>query len=594
MDGRLRWEGDSSPVELDLRGALGQAAGLRGAGDLLYGSYLGGGSWEEGLGAAVDREGNVYVSGWTQSTDLAATPGAFDTTYGGARDAFIAKFGAGGLAYLAFLGGSDEDWGYGLAVGADGSAYLAGATKSSNFPTTPGSLAPGYRGGPSDGFLTKIAPDGRSLLYSTFIGGSGEDIVRAVAVDGSGNAYLTGWTESSDFPKTPGAFDVSMNSNWDAFALKLNAAGSQLLYGSYLGGSFDERGLDIAVDALGCVYITGYTMSSDFPISAGAYDPSYDAGLGDAFATKLNAAGSALGYSTFLGGNGEDKARGIAVDAAGCAYVSGITRSSDFATTPGAFGQTSGGNQDIFLVKLNALGGAAEYATLLGGSLDDHGYDIAIDTLGCAYIIGATKSSNYPTTAGAYDTTFNGAFTFQNDAVLTKLNPQGSALLYSSYLGGAQLDAGYALAVDDQQTAYITGYTASSDFPTTEGAFDRARGGQGDAFLIKLATLAQTPTPTTTASATATPTATRTTTATRTATGSATTVLSPTATASRTATATRTSTVAPTNTSTPTAMLSPTATATPTLSPTPALTASPTGAPPWRISLPLLLKNRSG
>jgi hypothetical protein len=271
----------------------------------------------------------VYVSGWTQSSDLGATAGAFDTSYGGVRDAFVAKFDANssGLVYLTFLGGSDEDWAHSLAVDQAGNAYLAGFTKSRDFPTTAGSLAPNYRDGPSDGFLVKLRPEGNALVYATFVGGSGEDIVSAVAVDQAGNAYLTGWTESSDFPKTPGAYDPSLNSNWDAFALKLNSSASQLVYGTFLGGSYDERGLDVAVDTEGCAYLTGYTMSPDWPTTPNAYDTIYDDGLGDAFITKLDPAGSTLRYSTFLGGSGEDKGRAIAVDTVGCAYVTGMTKS---------------------------------------------------------------------------------------------------------------------------------------------------------------------------------------------------------------------------------------------------------------------------
>jgi hypothetical protein len=339
-----------------------------GASDLLYSTFLGGSYDDYGNTIAVDGSGAAYITGWTNSSDFPTTPGAFGMTYnGGYSDAFVVKLNAAGstLAYATFLGGSCYDFGYAIAVDESGVAYVTGLTGSYDFPTTPGTFDTGYNGGANDAFVVKLNAAGSTLAYATFLGGSSSDEGHAIAVDGSGAAYITGWTYSSDFPTTPSAFDTTF-SGGDAFVVKLNAAGSTLAYATFLGGSNDELGDGIAVDGSGAAYVTGYTYSSDFPTTPGAFDTTHN-GNHDAFMAKLNAAGSALAYATFLGGSSSDDGHAIAVDGAGAAYVTGYTYSSDFPTTPGAFDTTYNGNYDAFVVKLNAAGSALAYATFLGG-----------------------------------------------------------------------------------------------------------------------------------------------------------------------------------------------------------------------------------
>ena len=229
----------------------------------------------------------------------------------------------------------------------------------------------------------------------------------------------------------------------------------------------------IAVDTSGNAYVTGYTCSSDFPTTAGAFQTTFGGGLTDAFVTELNPTGSGLVYSTYLGGSGYDDGFGIAVDASGNAYVTGFTDSTDFPTTAGAFQTTFGGFGDAFVTELNPTGSGLVYSTYLGGSDDDEGYGIAVDTSGNAYVTGYTHSSDFPTTAGAFQTTYGG----DRDAFVTKLNPTGSGLVYSTYLGGSDCDFGVGIAVDTSGNAYVTGITFSSDFPTTAGAFQTTLGG---------------------------------------------------------------------------------------------------------------------
>ncbi len=246
------------------------------------------------------------------------------------------------------------------------------------------------------------------LLYATFLGRSGSDCSFAIAADGSGAAYVTGYTNSSNFPTTPGAFDPTYNGSSDAFVVKLNPSGSGLLYATFLGGSDGDYGEAIAVDGSGAAYVTGHTFSSNFPTTPGAFDTTHNGGEEDAFVVRLSPSGSGLTYATFLGGSDWDYGEAIAVDGSGAAYVTGYTESSDFPTTPGAFDRTHNGYADAFVVMLNASGSSLTYATFLGGSSKDWSHAIAVDGSGAAYVTGYTESSDFPTTSGAFDTTYNG------------------------------------------------------------------------------------------------------------------------------------------------------------------------------------------
>jgi len=393
------------------------------------------------------------------------------------------------LAYSTYLGGSDGDQGYGIAADASGNAYIAGLTLSADFPTTLGAFQTTFAGGYYDAFVSKLNATGSALVYSTYLGGNNQDEGLGIAIDASGNAYVTGVTDSSNFPITSGAFQTSNGGQYDTFITKLNESGSALLYSTYLGGSNDDWVAGIAIDGSGNAYVTGWTSSPDFPTTPGAFQTS-PPGAQNAFVTKLNAVGSAPVYSTYLGGVGPSGGgSGIAVDASGNAYVIGHAETSDFPTTPGAFQTTYGGERDAFVSKLDAVGSALIYSTYLGGSNLDFGSGIAVDASGSAYVTGATYSSNFPTTPGAFQTTHRG----HEDAFVSKLNAAGSALLYSTYLGGGGGASGIGIAVDTSGNAYLTG-AAGAGFPTTPGAFQTTFGGGtscsgspcSDAFVGKL------------------------------------------------------------------------------------------------------------
>jgi hypothetical protein len=456
---------------------------------LSYSTYLGGSANDVGFGIAVDAAGNAYITGQTSSANF-PTSAAFDTTLAGTIDAFVTKLNPDGsaLVYSTYLGGGGIDIGRGIAADAAGNAYVTGQTSSGTFPTTASPFQPALAGG-SDAFVTKLNPDGSALVYSTFLGGVAGDIGRGIALDAAGNAYVTGDTASSaDFPTTAGAFDQIFNggSN-DAFVTKLNPDGSALVYSTFLGGSTSDASSGIAVDASGNAYVTGNTASSaDFPTTTGAFDQIFNGGSNDAFVTKLNPAGTApLVYSTFLGGGNDDLGIGIAVDATGNAYMTGYTLSADFPTTAGVFDGTLGGFTDAFITKLNPAGTALVYSTYLGGGDDDLGIGIAVDATGNAYMTGDTFSSDFPT-ASPVQEVFGGI----DDAFVTKLNPDGSALVSSTFLGGVAGDIGRGIALDASGNAYVTGQTSSGTFPTTASPVQPALAGGSDAFVTKLAELA--------------------------------------------------------------------------------------------------------
>ena len=389
------------------------------------------------------------------------------------------------LTYSTFLGGSGIDQGNSIAVDAAGNAYITGATASPNFPTLNPFQSDFH--GIQDAFVAKFNPGASgaaSLIYSTYLGGSkGNAFGLGIAVDGSGNAYVTGGTGATDFPTTPGAFQTTAPSQGTGFVTKLDAAGSAVVYSTFLSGSSNNnQGLAIAVDSLGGAYVTGFTASADFPSTPGGFQKTLG-GSFDAFIAKLNPAGSALDYSTFLGGSGDEQGHAIAVDSAGNAYVTGGTGSANFPTTTGVFQTSFGGVGDAFVAKFNpALSGSASlvYSTYFGGNGNDQGNGIAVDSSGNAYITGFTFSTNFATTPGAFQTTLNGQTAF-----VTKMNATASALVYSTLLGGdfTQSDA---IAVDSTGNAAVTGDTGSATFPVTADAFRSQNGVAHDAFLTKL------------------------------------------------------------------------------------------------------------
>jgi hypothetical protein len=405
------------------------------------------------------------------------------------------------LSYSTYLGGSSNDYGASIAVDSTGSAYVTGNTNSITFPVTAGAFQTtcggGCNGTTVDAFVTKLDPTGSSIIYSTYLGGAGNDYGNGIVLDAAGNAYIVGQTFSADFPTTAGAFQTSCGggscAKGDAFIAELNSTGSALVYSTYLGGSSVNQGNGIALDAANNAYSTGYTQSLDFPTTPGAFQTSCNCSKNSSvFVTELNSTGTALVYSTYLGGNNVDVGYQIALDSSNNAFVTGYATSTNFPTTPGAFQTTIAANKAAFVTKLNPTGSALVYSTYLGGSssilntpCEACGTSIAVDSAGNAYVCGLTAESTFPITPGAYQSVFMST-TKGHDAFITKLNPTGTALVFSTYLGGTQDDGATGIGLDASGNVWLKGNTQSSDFPVTPGAFQTVLGGLFDSYVAEL------------------------------------------------------------------------------------------------------------
>jgi len=469
---------------------------------LSYSTYLGGTNGEIGYGIAVDADGNAYVTGSTGSVDF-PTVNPLQSATVGDFDAFVSKLDPTGttLVYSTYLGGTGFDRGTGIALDASGNAYVTGMTNSNNFPTTANAFQAAFGGGTcgtsfcSDAFVAKIQADGAALTYSTYLGGSDADFGQAIAVDSGGSAYVTGSTLSANFP-TASPLQAASGGNTDAFVTKLSADGTTLAYSTYLGGADGDFGQAVAVNAAGNAFVAGYTLSTDFATASPLQ--SANAGSADAFVVEFDAPGAALVYSTYFGGSGLDRAAAIALDGSGNAYIAGDTNSPDFPVTSGVLQSVMGGGTcgsspcaDAFVAKVNAGGSSVAYATYLGGTDIDQGAGIAVDSAGKALVTGFTRSDDFPLA-----TPLQGAFgggTCDSapcpDAFVTEISSAGTTAIYSTYLGGNDTDFGQGITLDSSGNAYVTGSTASADYPATVGAVQGARGTDspiGDAFIAKI------------------------------------------------------------------------------------------------------------
>jgi len=513
VDGRFRLTGTSS-YTVDIKSLNPQYALVIDP-TLLYSTYLGGSNQDSGLGIAVDAAGNAYVTGRTYSSDFPTTPGSLSP---GPGYSFVSKLSALGssLVYSTYFGA--YAYAYGIGVDSNGEAYVTGAGAAGDFPTT----ANAFQTSCNDSyFLSKLNAQGNGLIYSTCLGSgmfSGDGFgPYGVAIDPAGIAYLTGTVRGS-LPTTPGAFQSQNNSpSYTAFVSVLNPAvsgNSSLIYSSYLGGANEnDAGYGIAADSYGMFYVTGAAGGGNFPVTPGAFLTSWPVGSGacafgnrcfSAFLTKFNpqvSGASSVIYSTFLGGSPSASGAGVAVDPSGSAYVTGYTGLwyngdpiiTEFPTTPGAF-QTSPSpsGTDAFVTKFNAAGNGLIYSTLLGpvggsGNPGPGGTGIALDSSGNAYVSGYTRSSTFPTTPDAFQPTYpGGGGALGLNAFMTKFNSTGSALVYSSYLGGSTNDdVATSVALDSTGDAYVTGYTASTDFPVTPTPFQPSLRGPLNAFVTK-------------------------------------------------------------------------------------------------------------
>ncbi len=447
---------------------------------VVYSTLLGGSSSDSALAMAVDSTGAVYLAGYTASADF-PTANPAQNLSGGGNDAFVAKLNAAGtaLVYCTYLGGTGDDRAYGIAVDSTGSAYVTGSTASRNFP-----VAKAFQSklaGSRNAFVVKLNAAGNALVFGSYLGGAASDTGYAIAVDSAGNSYITGDTTSSTFPAT--GFQKVFRGTQDAFVSKVSVDGSRLVYSTFLGGSASDHGAGIAVDASGNAYVTGSTLSGDFPV-ANAFQPS-NAGGQDAFIAKVSSDGSALAFSTYFGGSGgsvsyPESGQGIALDPQGNIYVAGMTSSPNFPMLQPIQASLNGW-EDGFVAKFTTAGWPA-YSTYLGGSGSDYVNAIAVDASGNAYVAGYTYSTDLPVINAVQP---NISTAGDLDAFVGILNSGGTALLYLSYLGGNGADTATAVALDPAGTVYVAGWTLSAGFPLVH-PLQSVNGGNYGAFVWKM------------------------------------------------------------------------------------------------------------
>ncbi len=384
------------------------------------------------------------------------------------------------LSYGTYLGGGGLEDSWDIAIDNSSNLYITGSTTSLDFPA----LNPfqTYSGG-SDVFVTKFNCSSAGILYSTYLGGAAEEVGYGIAVDSIGSAYVAGFTSSVNFP-TQNPYQTDQPGT-DVFVAKFNSSGNELTYSTYIGGTGDDYGGGVAVDRNGHAYVAGTTWSSDYPtVNAYQTDPRSN----DAFVTKLSTSGNDLVYSTRLGGEGSDLGGPIALDTAGCAYLTGYTFSIDFPTKNAIYQyRDQNGQHDAFITKLNASGNGLSYSTYLGGDWGESGSRIAVDRQGNACITGPTYSSDFPLknpiqTTHAY---------LDRDAFITKLNSTGTALIFSTYLGCSTLDDGFGIATDAAGNTYVSGDTYGPGFPNQDPVQPGFGGGGADAFVAKLSNSGQ-------------------------------------------------------------------------------------------------------
>lgn len=491
---------------------------------LVYAGYIGGSRDDAGNNTAVDRRGALYVAGATGSgqarfPDRLGPDRGFN---GGPNDAFVAKVDPSGrrLVYAGYIGGSGDDGALNVAVDRSGAAYVAGTTESTEatFPVRKGPDTT-YGGGPRDAFVAKVAPSGRRLVYAGYIGGSAvtppplpNEQANGIAVDGRGNAYVSGFTASSEadgFPATPGSFDSTFNGFVDTFVVKVRPDGGGFVYGGYIGGDGIDPGTGVSVDRAGAAYVNGFAGSNEasFPDGDGfgavpGFDRTFNgAGFSpapdDAFIAKVARDGKRLVYATYIGGAGVEQPFGNAVDRRGNAYLAGRTTSRQnsfpdgdgFGSVPG-FDQRFNGAADVFVVKVRPSGTSLGYATFIGGTGTEDAVGFDVDGAGSAHVFGTTDSRqrSFPVRGGP-DSTYNGGPT---DAFIAKLAPRGGRLSYAGYIGGSGAETGIGLALDAAGSAYVAGTTDSrpNSFPVRLGP-DRTingRFGDTDAFVAKVST----------------------------------------------------------------------------------------------------------
>ena len=446
---------------------------------VVYSTLIGGSSADYGHAITIDNEGYAYIAGQANSSNYPTTSGAFDRTANGSADILVTKLNKDGsaLVYSSYIGGSNFDDTRKVCIDKSGCVYLTGSTQSSNFPVTSNSLE-----GNSQGYFLKLYSTGSHLDYSSRWAG-GEKIL----VDSEGYLIIVGGTESATFPTTDNAYSRTYSGGGDLFVAKIDMKNNSIVFSTFIGGNGGESSPSFTLDSQNNIIIAGSTNSEDFPIVGNSF-ASYTQEKSNVFVTKLKSDGTELLYSTIIGGSDDEWAFDVTIDKNDNAFVTGGTRSDDFPLSESAADKTYGGNDDAFVFKISSDGSRLIYSTYIGGSDKDGGRGVVVDADGKAYLTGCTKSTDFPVSSDAYDNTYNGAGTSQwawGDPFLLVINTDGTQIDYSTYLGGRNDEEAYGIAMDKLGDIYLCGITSSSNFPTTEGAYDRSLNGYVNIYVVK-------------------------------------------------------------------------------------------------------------
>jgi hypothetical protein len=445
---------------------------------LAFSTYLGGSGTDSIQGSTIDSQGNVYITGYTTSSNFPTTTGAYDRTFNGVSDVFVMKMSASGsIIWSTVVGGPNNELGIALRVDTQGNVYVGGAAES-GFPTTTGAFQRTHAGGGRDAIIFKLSPDGASLLWSTYFGSSDAiDGLRDIAIDSAGNVAIATGFEGGTWPSAIASkFVNSPAGAKDAVAALIKSDGTQVLWSRYVGGSGDDSYAGtVQFDSSGNVYLLTFTVSSNILTTTGAYDRTYNGGE-DAYLIKLSSNGQSVIFATFLGGS-QDEAPSkhqMALDGQGNIVIVGTTRSADFPTTPGAYQPVFGGSNsgiwerdgDIFISKISANGAQLLASTFLGGSWGETVETVVVGSTGDIFLSGGTKSSGFPVTANAYQKTLRG----WEDGVFVRFSGDLSTLIYSTYMGGSAgsniSDSFRAVGLDAAGNVYLAGDSGSADWPT--------------------------------------------------------------------------------------------------------------------------------
>jgi len=478
---------------------------------IAYATYFGGNGAEDAREVIVYPDGSVLVGGQTNSPDLPVTEGVVQSRYAGddpalghsgiySGDCYLLRLDPDGKKILAatYFGGSKQERSvYGMALDGAENVVITSATRSPDLPTTKGCFQPKYGGPPADWMAAKLSADLKRLVWCTYVGGGGDDFPRGgLGLDREGNVYLVGETASNDFPTTPGVFQPARKGVRDAAIVKLKPDGSGLVFSTLLGGGDSEGLMGVRVAgttqwSAGNIYVAGHTQSADFPVTPGAPQAKHG-GQSDCYIAKLSSDASRLLYATYLGGaQNEFTEHRLSLAADGTVMLTGVSGSPDFPTTAGAFQRRLKGRTDGFLTRLSADGKRLAFSTLLGGTDGEFFLMPTPDGEGNTFVAGTTRSRDFPVTPDAVQGRFAGAtaprgYPGDGDGALAILSPDGSKLLYATYLGGSGGDLIRSVALGPRGEIYLVGNTSSGDFPVTQGAVQTKLRGGTDAVIVKL------------------------------------------------------------------------------------------------------------